>query len=336
MITMKCFEEMKTKFINKKIVYITTKNKDYLRVTQEIRFLRDIGQEVSIIASNGKNTICRILYVLCKTLFFNFKEKDCVFLGFLPQFILPFSIWKYQKKMICADFFISLYDTLVFDRQTIRQKSILAKLLWRWDYMTISKADFVICDSKKHGEFFAEEFKIDTEKLYVLYLQADPSIYYPQHVGKPERWKDKFLTLYFGSILPLQGVEVILEAIKILTQEESIHFILVGPIHDDNKITAGNVTYIEWLSQAELAQYIAFSDLCLAGHFSSTIAKANRTIPGKAYIYAAMGKNMILGDSEANHEFFDEKDPVIHYVKRGDPGRLAAEIMRISSFDGMT
>ena len=46
----------------------------------------------------------------------------------------------------------------------------------------------------------------------------------------------------------------------------------------------------DWLPQEKLAEYIDMADLCLAGHFNAAVEKASRTIPGKAYIYQAMGK----------------------------------------------
>ena len=109
------------------------------------------------------------------------------------------------------------------------------------------------------------------------------------------------------------------------------YFFFIGPIADE-KLTAlrpiaDNITYIDWLSQEELADYIALSDLCLAGHFNASIKKACRTIPGKAYIYSAMGKAMILGDNAANHEIFEEDDRV-SFVEMGNERALANEIMR--------
>ena len=78
----------------------------------------------------------------------------------------------------------------------------------------------------------------------------------------------------------------------------------------------------------ELANYIAMADLCLAGHFSGEIEKAKRTIPGKAYIYDAMKKKILLGDNSANHELFEEKDGK-YFVQMGNPKALADRIVEI-------
>ena len=69
------------------------------------------------------------------------------------------------------------------------------------------------------------------------------------------------------------------------------------------------------------------ADLCIAGHFNNTIAKASRTIPGKAYIYDATNKPMILGDNPANHEQFNTSSQYI-YVPMGDADALADSILK--------
>ena len=76
------------------------------------------------------------------------------------------------------------------------------------------------------------------------------------------------------------------------------------------------ILHRDWLTQEELADLIDISDICLAGHFSAEIDKARRSIPGKAYIYEAMGKTMILGDNPANRERFLPSDKHI-FVEMG-------------------
>lgn len=321
------------KLTNKNVLFITTKNLDYLRNTQEIEELKAISQSVDIIGSHNRNYFVRIVYVYLKILLLNSKIYDAVFIGFAPQLILPFWNWKFKKKEIYIDFFISMYDTFVCDRKKFSEDSIVAKLFWKLDKMTLETANQIIADTKAHGEYFASEFYVESEKIQVLYLKADTSIYYPREVEKRDEILGKFDVLYFGSVLPLQGVEFVIEAARMLKDEEDIHFTIIGPIKDKlKKYESDNVEYIEWLSQKELAQYIAMSDLCLAGHFNATIGKANRTIPGKAYIYHAMNKKMILGDSKANHELFDDKDGV-YFVEMGNSRALSQKIMGIKEFN---
>lgn len=313
---------------NKKVLYIATKNSDYLRLTQEIRILRENGNEVTVISSPDKSYPKRLMYVYRKLLGVKMKDYDMSFVGFSPQLVMPLFGRKLRKKPIVIDFFISMYDTLCFDRKKFRPQSLAGKLLRSIDRRTLKYADMAICDTKAHGKYFCEEFDYPAEKMSVLYLEADESIYYPRETEK----NDKFTVLYFGSVLPLQGVSVILDAIELLENENSIKFVFVGPLGGNNVRKGEKITeYIDWLSQEKLAEKIAQADLCLAGHFDSEIMKAKRTIPGKAYIYRAMNKPMILGDNCATHELYSEDDEGIYFTEMGNPHKLAELILKIKN-----
>lgn len=314
---------------NKKVLFITTKNLDYIRISQECNLLEETAKKYDTIGSYSKNYPKRILKVWFSLLFKSVKEYDIIFVGFMPQLVLPLFKWKFKNKILLIDFFISIFDTLVDDRKKVKEGTSKAKLLKKIDRSTLRTANYVITDTRAHGRYFSKEFGVENRKVKVWYLEADTKYYRPMNTERPDYLKDKFVVLYFGSILPVQGVEIILETTTLLEQREDIHFLIIGPISKKiDRPETKNVTYIDWLPQEQLAQYISLSDLCLAGHFSDKIGKANRTIPGKVYIYLAMKKKVVLGDSEANRELFDEifRQDVV-YVKRGDAHALADKIV---------
>lgn len=314
----------------KNVLFITTKNIDYLRNTQEIELLEQQYDQVELISSKFKSYPARILAVYFSLLFKNLNTFDTIFIGFSPQLILPFWSWKFKKQNIIIDFFISTYDTFVFDRKKFSKNSLCGRFFKYLDCKTIQKADLVIADTRCHGQYFIEEFGLSKEKLKVLYLKADTTVYYPRKQNKPQRMDGKYVVLYFGSALPLQGIPIILKAIDLLKHNKDLYFIMIGPIDEKyKKPTGNNVEYHKWLSQNELAEYISYADLCLAGHFDNQIDKAKRTIPGKAYIYRAMDKPIILGDNPANKELYHEEDADIYYVAMGNPRALADKIVKI-------
>lgn len=316
-------ESLRTLLTNKNVLFITTKNIDYLRNTQEIRIIEEYANKVDVLYSKRKNNIGRIIDVWFHMSRKRIKQSDCVFVGFEPQFIIPFQGFKLKGKPLVIDFFISVYDTLVNDRKKIKKGGLVAGFCHWMDSYTIKKADFVISDTKAHCDYFKQEFGLEDKKSGTIYLEADKSIYYPRTKKKEASYTDKYVVLYFGSILPLQGVETVLAAARLLKDSNDVFFDIIGPIPDKlNKPIQDNVKYTEWLSQEKLAERIANCDLCLAGHFNCDIDKARRTIPGKAYIYDAMDKNMILGDNPANHELYKE-DAHHHFVKMGDEMALA-------------
>lgn len=319
------FEELQ----GKRVLFITTKNLDYIRNSQELRLLGKVATRVDVIGSNKSGYAGRLIKVYSKLLFSSMKAYDAVFVGFAPQLVLPFFGFKLRRKYVVQDFFISMYDTLCCDRKIFKPNSFIGRILHWLDTKSLERSDLIICDTKVHGEYFASEFGAPKAKLQTLYLEADTNIYHPYGISKPAALKDKFVVLYFGSILPLQGVDVILETINLLKEHSNLHFIFIGPTKG-TKPESENITYYDWLSQEELARTIDYADLCLAGHFNPNIEKAKRTIPGKAYIYQAMQKPMILGNNPANHELF-EANEMIQFVEMGNTKALADIILSSAS-----
>lgn len=323
------YGDLHDELCGKKILFITTKNLDYIRNVQEINVIKKQSSSYKIVGSFSKSYLKRICDVYIRLLLLNISNFDMVFIGFAPQLILPIFIFKFKHKKIVIDFFISLFDTFVDDRKKVAENSLIAKILKKVDYITLRYADLIISDTKAHGNYFERELGADRKKILTLYLEADKSIYYPRKQKKIKKIENKFVVLYFGSILPLQGIDVVLEAYDILKRDERFYFYMIGKIGDKYKRPESlNIEYIDWLSQEELAKYIAMADLCLAGHFNKQIGKARRTIPGKAYIYASMQKRIILGDSEANKELFLETKDT-YFVPMGEPQALAQKITEI-------
>lgn len=316
-----------TELVEKKtVLFITTKNIDYIRNTQEVRILKENAKHVITVFSDKKGYIGRVTEIWSRLLKYKMKDVDIVFVGFAPQLILPFFYYKMRRKTIVIDFFISVYDTLIHDRKKFKDNGPIAKFCHWIDSITLKKSNYIITDTKADAKYFIREFKSEADKFETLYLEADSSIYYPREQHKRTDLQDKFVVLYFGSVLPLQGVDIVLDAIRLLKDNSDIYFQIIGPVPGKyNRPIQENVEYINWLEQEELAKYIANADLCLAGHFNKEIDKAKRTIPGKAYIYDAMEKRMILGNTEANHEIFFENEKVI-FVEIGLAKALANAI----------
>lgn len=313
----------------KKILFVATTYLEYLRIQQELTLIEECADSVEVIVGRSKYYFIRLLFVYWRLLTISIRRFDVVFLGFSPQLILPLWHWKFNPKIIIVDFFISLYDTLVFDRKKFNETSIIAKILLKIDKVTLSKADWIIADTNLHAEYFINELYTDKSKFLVLYLQADKKYYYPRTVQKSAEYKDKYVVFYFATVLPLQGVDIVIDAISQF-ESDKIHFIFVGPISDQQKeilFRQQQLSYYSWLPQDQLAELIAQSDLCVAGHFNDQIDKAKRTIPGKAYIFEAMNKKIILGDNQANRERYPVEYDNILYVKMGNASALTQTII---------
>ncbi len=309
-----------------KALFVTTKNLDYLRNVQEIDLLKEKYAQVDVVGSSKNKYWKRLITVYIKLLAIDASDYEEVFVGFAPQLILPF-FHKFKDNKLTIDFFISVYDTLVHDRRKFRDNGLASRLFHWIDRKTLMAPDRIICDTNAHGDFFSKEFQVPRDRIETLYLSADTSIFYPD----PDiQMNQKFTVLYFGSILPLQGVEVILEAAMMFENDEEIQFVIIGPLKEGaSKPIQGNIVYHSWLDQRTLAREINKCHLTLAGHFNTSVDKAKRTIPGKAYIYRACDKPMILGDNPATRELYHEGDPGIYFCEMSNPKALADLIKEI-------
>lgn len=326
-------EQLFEHFNGKKALFVTTKGLRYLRNVQELQLLHDTCAALGIAGSDSSSYPLRVLCAYWKSLCGLGQDVGAVFVGFAPQLMLPlFWLYHRQQRFVAIDFFISMYDTLVCDRRKFSPNSLIAKLLHWWDAATLKSADAFVTDTKAHRDYFITEFGADPARNCVLYLQADTALYHPMKVARPDALQNRFVILYFGSVLPLQGVETVLDAAALCKARDNIHFVFVGPVGKAgvDKAAYPNVIFYDWLPQPELAQQIAMADLCLGGHFNAEIAKASRTIAGKTYIYKAMNKPVILGDNPANRELYSEQDEGSYFVPMGDAQALADRIVALA------
>ena len=70
-----------------KVLFITTKNLDYIRNSQEIALLEKHAASVTVIGSFSASYPARLLSVWLRLLFSSFRSYTVVFAGFSPQLI---------------------------------------------------------------------------------------------------------------------------------------------------------------------------------------------------------------------------------------------------------
>ena len=334
----------------KNVVYITVKNEDYIRTSQIKWILTENAKKFRIYSSEKGNPLTRTIDIRKKLRSISFEGVDVVIAGFLPQLI-----WKDLIKrslgtgiIVIAEMFLSLYDTVVLDRKLVWKRGIIFHICKRFDRTVVKEADYIITDTKADADFFAKEFgtEKDREKFETLYLEADLGDCISANVvlDKNEDENSKTI-LYFGTGLPLQGTDYVAKAFNVLAEEYGCNCIYIGGLNNmsrnlkrkllsckDKAVRCGkgSITYYKWLDQKVLYENIANASVCLAGHFDPNIDKADRTIPGKAMIYEAMGKGMILGDTKANREFFTSNEKHI-FVSRGNEKSIVDAVLKLST-----
>ena len=169
--------------------------------------------------------------------------------------------------------------------------------------------------------------------LLATFLTLDRPIFSPHFLATNSEKSRFFSILFFGTFIPLQGIEYIIGAAKLL-ENEPMRFTIIGNgqmkekiLFLAEKLQVKNVNFIGFLPQGLLVQKITEANVCL-GIFGNT-SKTQRVIPNKVYECLAMKKPVITADTPAAHELLREKD--VYFVKTANSASLAKGILHIKN-----
>jgi len=261
-------------------------------------------------------------------------QADMVLVTFPGHYLMPLAwvLTRFPRRKLVFDAFISLSDTLVDDRGKVSWMHPYAWFLYAVDYVSCHMADDVLLDTQAHREFFIRRFKLKPERVRVVYLGSRTDLFFPKETPKNP---NRFDVLFYGTYIPLQGVEHIIGAAAILQPVyPHIQFTLIGSGQTYRQMHAlaekkgiYNVSFQERVPFAELPDRIRGAHLNL-GIFG-TSGKAQRVIPHKVYDAMACGMHVLTADTPAIHEQFEGHERM-HLCKAGDPAALADAIAKLS------
>ncbi len=224
---------------------------------------------------------------------------------------LLFAIKFFTGRPIILDAFISIYNTEVDDRKSVKKDSLKAKLLRFVDRWSCKLADRVILDTKEHIDYFVDEFKLNRKKFDEIFVGAEEEIFKPVKVKKP----DKFLVLFYGTFIPLHGVDYIFKNIKKLEENKDINFKIIGKgqtyeksMRLAKKLGLKRTEYISWVKYEELPKEIAKADICL-GNFGDT-KKSKSVVVNKIFQCLACKKPIITIKSKTYERLFRHKENI--------------------------
>ncbi len=310
-----------------KILFVSGRELDYSRNFVILNSLKKLGS-VTVVDLPGINNILvrSILLSALGILRLLVQRYDLVFVGFYGH-ILMLVFGLLNKTPILFDVFLSTYDTLVNDRKSARKNSITAHLAFFLDQYSCSKATRIIIDTENHKRYFMETFGVPDKKMDILFVGCDERLFFPrEEVEKPI-----INVLFYGSFLPLHGIDVIVQAARLLSQNETIKIEIIGPYKKypifpalAKKLNLRNLEFHNPVPLAVLPGLISRSSICLGGHFGGG-EKAKRVIPGKVFQFMAMAKPIIVGDNQANAELLTHKHDA-WFCKMNDPVELAGAI----------
>lgn len=305
-----------------KVCYFGTYRAEYSRNKIMIAALKTAGVDVSIchetlwksIEDRENVTVggwrspkfwWRVVKAYSKLIFksFSIGNFDIMILGYPGQFdvFLARLICALKKKPLVWDVFMSVY-LVALERKLEGSRHSAVNMLKRAENRALGIPDLLFQDTEQYVNWFHDTYGIKSDRFRLVPTGADDSIFKPLTQVKVR--KDKFKVLYYGTFIANHGLDHILEAVTMLSHDDSIEFLFIGEGPEKARIVKlaeaeglANATFLGWCSQTELVEHIGTTDVCL-GAFGST-PQSLMTVQNKIYECMACGKAIITGASPA-------------------------------------
>jgi glycosyltransferase involved in cell wall biosynthesis len=256
------------------------------------------------------------------------REFDAMF---VPEFRhkdvpLAYALARRAGVAFVFDPLVSRFDTRVHDRGDVAPHGLQAWHNRNLDRVAFSLPDVVLADTGAHAEWYARVLAPPDARIRVLEVGYDDGAFQPAPAARGET----ATVLFYGSYLPLHGVETVVRAAEILRHDGHIRFELIGGGQTfagverfvrERELT--RVTLRARVPAADLPSRIASASVCL-GIFGTT-PKAARVVPNKVYQCMAMERAVITMASPAVAATFETEREIVT-VPAGDADALALAI----------
>jgi len=306
---------------------------DYPRNIINQRAIRDAGYDILVVHSRAPGVLRALSlfkgYLGCA------GQTQAVFVTegshrFVPMIKLIAAIW---GSPVIFDPFTSKYNTYVEDRRKYRKFSLGALRCWWMDWSSMKFTDYCIFDTEEHREYFYKNYAVN-HPYKVLEVGVDDDVF-----GSPPSRRtaksDVFDVLFWGTFIPLHGIEHIVEAATRLRETTDIRITLIGGGQTHPQIVAlinarglKNIKLESWLAPEALVQRMMSADVCL-GIFGDTVKAAN-VVPNKLVQAAALSLPVITRASTSVERYFVNNESAV-LVQPANGGALADAIVRLKT-----
>lgn len=267
---------------------------------------------------------------------------------FVPEFCqkdvpLGWIFSSLSSKVLVFDPLASRFETKILDWQRKPEKSLVARWNFWLDRLAFSLSDLVLADTEAHKDYYCHRFGLSPDRAVVVPVGFDDRIFTRRLAddAKPGRatksGNSTFTVLFFGSFLPLHGVETaVLAAQRVAQADRTVRFVFIGSGQTlprakkiASQLNLTNAGFWGWMSQPRLAEKVAREADLVLGIFGPT-EKAGRVVPHKIFQAMALGKAVLTARTPAAQEFFTHRHD-IYFCPAGDPEGLAHAILELRS-----
>jgi len=267
---------------------------------------------------------------------FFLKKYDLIFVPSFRHKDVPLAkfLGLLTNRPVVFDPLISRYENKVMDQKKVTPYSLQAKYNFKIDKTSFKLADAVLADTFAHADYYAGNFGIDKNKFFRVPVGVPDELSSGLEAlleGESKKGSN-FLVQFYGSYLPLHGIEHIIKAASMAeTKDKTIVFELIGsgltfPMVKAlaEKLQSRNIVFRDWVPFSKLAEVVSRADICL-GIFGDTEA-ALRVVPNKVFQCLSLKKPVITERSQAILEFFVDRENIL-LCEPANPKSLAEAIL---------
>ncbi len=258
---------------------------------------------------------------------------DLMLIGYPGQFdvYLGRLLSWWRGKPMALDVLMSLH--LIAEERGLTQKSpFTGKLIFLLEKGGLKLPNLLIADTPEYVTYYCEKYRLSAGRFCRVPLGVDNRIYQPQPDYYPP--ENQYRVIYYGTFIPLHGVETIIQAAALLQDHPYISFDFFGDGQERPKaeqlaqeLQLSNVHFRGWIDKTQLPKEIAQSHLCL-GVFGTT-KQARCTIQNKIWEGMMMQRPVISGDADTIRQELGHRKHV-YLVERANPKALAEAILELS------
>lgn len=239
------------------------------------------------------------------------------------------------KKILSVPMVFDCQGSLVaemIDHGFIRRSSLLFRLFGFLEKYINRRADFIITSSGPGAGTLRGDRGIDSDRVLTLMDGVNSRDFRPLPREEARRAlnlpQDGVIAVFLGILNRYQGVDLLLEAIRLLREQGSkVHFLIMGFPEEGYRRMAetygieGSVTFTGRIDYAQAPLYLSAGDIALSPKISRTEAN------GKLFNYMACGLPTVVFDTPVNREILGDAGV---YAAYGDPADFAAKVENLA------
>lgn len=167
-----------------------------------------------------KGLLCKVFAPLSNA--FNFISCDAIYLTIMSH-DLPIIKWaKRFHKPIITEFYLSLYDTNVKDRKEVCDGSKEAEHMKNHDIYALENSSKVILLAEADKKYYSELLEVDFNKINSSVIPLVNNKKKSAELNYFKHNKNYMQLCWTGTYIPLQGLDKVIYAMKIVKEKSNI------------------------------------------------------------------------------------------------------------------